>query len=81
MPPPRGKRQNNALLFRRKDVDPVLSRPLDATLTRTAPLPTTMFNSPDATNVDRITRSLQFSFSFSQSNGDQSGFLVLQPEP
>lgn len=80
MPPPRGKKQNNALLFRRKDVDPVLSRPLDRTLTRTAPLPTTMYTSPDASNVDRITRPLQFSFSFSQANGDQSGFLVLAPE-
>jgi hypothetical protein len=39
-----------------------------------------MIESPDAESVYQITRKLQFQFSFSQANGDQSAFLVLKPQ-
>jgi len=80
IPPAPGKKPSQAVFFRRSDVDSQLKQPLGSTLTRTAPLPSTMVRSPDAQSVYRITTPHQFQFSFSQANGDQSAFLVLKPQ-
>jgi hypothetical protein len=79
IPPPPGKKPSQAVFFRRSDLQDPLSRPLGSTLTTTPPLPSKMIESPDAASVYRITTPLQFQFSFSQANGDQSAFLVLKP--
>ncbi len=79
IPPAPGKKPSQAVFFRRSDVGKQLEQPLGSTLTRTAPLPSTMVHSPDAQSVYRITTPHQFRFSFSQANGDQSAFLILKP--
>lgn len=67
-----------ALFFQRGDVGTAVSRPLSASLTRTTPLPSTVVASPDADIVSQLTDTRLFQFSFSPSNQDNRGFLVLQ---
>ena len=77
--PSKTPRATQALFFQRKDVDPELAQPLDATLTRTAPKPSTVTRSPDAGLVNRITEARLFLFSLTQANQDNRAFLVLEP--
>jgi hypothetical protein len=79
MPPRLGKSPSQALFFRRRDVDPELGRPLEATLTLHAPRPNTVRRSPDALLVDRLTTQRLFDFSLTQANQDNRAFLVLEP--
>jgi hypothetical protein len=74
------KTRTQAMFFRRGDVNAEIERPLSATLTKTTPLPSTVIKSPDAGFVNQLTTAKVFQFSFSPSNQDNHGFLVLQPE-
>jgi hypothetical protein len=79
MPPPKGEKPSQALFFRRGDVDRQLDRPLTSTLAPKAPTVRTVTRSPDITLVDRITLPQIFSFSITQANTDNRGFIVLDP--
>jgi hypothetical protein len=70
---------DEALFFRRNDVEAELDRPVNATLTRTTPLPDTFNNSPDAGVVERLTDPRIFQFSLSPGNLENRAYLVLQP--
>ena len=72
------KTVTQAMFFRRSDVGTQISQPLSATLTRQAPLPSTVTSSPDAAGVDQLTEPRMFRFSLSPSNQDNRAFLVLQ---
>jgi hypothetical protein len=81
LPPPPGEKPSQALFFRRADVTPQLERPLDASLARRTPSVRTITVSPDAPLVDRLTGARLFSFSLTQANTANRGFLVLDPLP
>ena len=70
---------NEALFFRRGDVEAELDHPVTSTLTRTTPLPTTFNSSPDAGLVERLTDPRIFQFSLSPGNLENRAYLVLQP--
>jgi hypothetical protein len=77
LPPPPGKRPSTALFFRAGDIHPELQRPLNATLTATVPGVTDVTASPDAAFVDELTTRMEYNFSLTPANQDNSAFLVL----
>jgi hypothetical protein len=79
MPPPPGSDPEQALFFRRGDIEGPLQSPLRATLQAPAPNVGTVRRSRDAPLVDRITSRGLFKFSLTQANQDASVFLVLEP--
>ncbi len=79
MPPKLGSDPSEALFFRKGDVSTELGKPLAQTLPGQAPLPSTVDHSPDSSFIDRFTTTHLFSFSLTQANQDNSGFLVLAP--
>jgi hypothetical protein len=81
LPPPPGEKPSQALFFRRSDVTPQLQRPLDDSLAPRTPTVRTITVSPDAPLVDRLTGARLFTFSLTQANTENRGFLVLDPLP
>jgi hypothetical protein len=81
LPPPPGQKPSQALFFRRGDVSSQLERPLNASLAPRTPSVRTMRVSRDAGLVDRLTGARMFSFSLTQANTENRGFLVLDPLP
>ena len=79
MPPPLGQDPNQALLFRKGDVAPELTRPLQATLARRTPSVAGVATSPDSPLVNRLTLAMLYQFSLTQGNQDANVFLVLEP--
>jgi hypothetical protein len=79
MPPRKGEKPSQALFFRRGDVDAALERPLTATLSERAPTVRTVTRSPDVPLVQRLTMPKLFTFSLTQANTDNRGFIVLDP--
>ena len=79
MPPKLGDDPNQALLFRKGDVQPELARPLQATLARHTPSVAGVATSPDSPLVNRLTTATLYTFSLTQGNQDANVFLVLEP--
>jgi hypothetical protein len=79
MPPRKGEKPSQALFFRRGDVDAELERPLTASLAERAPTVRTVTTSPDIPLVQRLTMPKLFTFSLTQANTDNRGFIVLDP--
>ena len=79
MPPRPGADPDQALFFRRGDVEGSLQSPLRATLTVPAPDVGTVRKSRDSPLVNRITTRGLFNFSLTQGNQDANVFLVLEP--
>jgi hypothetical protein len=79
MPPRLGQDPNQALLFRKGDVAPELTRPLQTTLSRRTPSVAGVASSPDSPLVNRLTRPTLYNFSLTQGNQDANVFLVLEP--
>jgi hypothetical protein len=79
MPPPPGQKPNQALFFRKGDVEPEMHRPLTQSLAPRVPTVRNVTLSPDATLVDQITSPKQFSYSLTPGNTENRGFLVLDP--
>ena len=77
MPPAPKAKPSQAVFFRRGDVAPQLSRPLNASLGARTPSLRTITQAADTSLVDRLTGL--FSFSLTQGNTENRGFLVLQP--
>jgi len=80
MPPKPGCDPDQALFFRRGDVNPELNRPLTTTLTRHTPSVSGIDASPDATLVNRLTTPTLYSFSLTQQNQDAGVYLVLDAD-
>jgi hypothetical protein len=76
LPPPPGRKPENALLFRKGDYEPALERPLAATLPSPPPTLNALPDSPEATVIARLTDDRLYRYSFQQSQ-DLSAFLVL----
>lgn len=72
--------QGAALLFRRSELQPALSRPLGATLPAAIPSVRTVTRAPEASLVDRVTGPNLFLVSIVQGQ-DASAYLVLDPPP
>jgi hypothetical protein len=79
MPPPPGSEPDQALFFRRDDVEGSLQSPLRATLQAPAPDVANVRRAKDAPLVNRITTRGLFNFSLTQGNQDANVFLVLEP--
>jgi hypothetical protein len=79
MPPPPGQKPNQAVFFRRGDVEPEMHRPLTQSLAARVPTVRNVTLSPDATLVDQITSPKQFSYTLTPGNTENRGFLVLDP--
>ncbi|HSD76541.1 MAG TPA: hypothetical protein VLA98_04025 [Solirubrobacteraceae bacterium] len=79
MPPPPGQKPSQAVFFRRGDVVSELDRPLAASLASRTPTVRTIRLSRDASLVDRLTGARLFTFSLTQANTENRGFLVLDP--
>jgi hypothetical protein len=76
LPPAPGKKPTNAMFFRRNDLQPALSRPLDSTLPSPPPTLNALPTSPEATLITKLTNRNLFSYSFQQGQ-DLGAFLVL----
>jgi hypothetical protein len=76
--PPGPSKQEVTLLLRKDQLAPLLLRPVTTTLARRTPSVKGVETSPDASNVDRLTRVL-YTPQLAQSNADASLFLVLKP--
>lgn len=72
--------QGTALLFRRSELGPALSRPLGATLPAAIPSVRNVARAPEASLVDRVTGPSLFLVSIVQGQ-DASAYLVLDPPP
>ena len=79
MPPPKGQAPSQALLFRRPHFQPLLERPLAATLAASTPTVSSVASAPDAELVERLTLPNLFQWSLTQGNVEQRVFLVLAP--
>jgi hypothetical protein len=79
MPPLPGKKPNQALFFRKGDVEPEMHRPLTQSLAARVPTVRNVTLSPDATLVDQLTSPKQFNYSLTPGNTENRGFLVLDP--
>lgn len=77
MPPPKGKSPDEALYFRRSDLEPQLNSPLVKSLTPRTPSVASVTKSPDARFVQSLTLQTLFKFSLTQANSDSRAFLVL----
>jgi len=72
--------QGAALLFRRSELGPALSRPLGDTLPAAIPSVRTVTRAPEAALVSRVTAPSLFLVSIVQGQ-DASAYLVLDPPP
>jgi hypothetical protein len=82
MPPPPGKEPDEALFFRRGDVEASLQSPLRATLQAPVPTIKNVKKARDTPLVNRLTTRGLFKFSLTQGNQEAKVFLVLeQPAP
>ena len=81
MPPPKGDKPSQALFVRRGDLGAQLNRPLTASLAPRAPTTRDVTLSPDVPLVQRLTLPNLFTFSLTQANTDNRGFIVLDPLP
>jgi hypothetical protein len=79
MPPPPGQKPNQALFFRKGDVEPEMHRPLTRSLAARVPTVRNVTLSPDSTLVDQVTSPKLFSYSLTPGNTENRGFLVLDP--
>jgi hypothetical protein len=79
MPPPAGQRPSQAVFIRRDEMAQQLDHPLNHSLAPRTPSVRTIRLSPDAGLVDRLTGGRMFSFSLTQANTANRGFLVLDP--
>jgi hypothetical protein len=79
MPPAPGQKPSQAVFFRRADVKRQLAHPLTASLAQRTPTVRTIRVSRDAPLVDRLTGVHLFTFSLTQANTENRGFLVLDP--
>jgi hypothetical protein len=68
-----------ALLFRPQDIEPSLRNPLSDTLPGPTPNLKNLMTSKNLPVIDSITRPLQFTFSVTQDNTNNRGYLVLDP--
>jgi hypothetical protein len=75
LPPRKGQKASQAMLFREQDVNAELDQPLRATLPAPVPLPSAL-NGPQGSFIARVTASNLFKFSLEQGQ-DASVFLVL----
>jgi hypothetical protein len=81
LPPRKGQKPENALLFRKRDYEVSLDRPLAATLPSPPPTLNSLPDSPEATLIQRLTHPSLFKYSFQQGQ-DLSALLVLSaPTP
>ncbi|MDQ6915614.1 MAG: hypothetical protein M3155_07370, partial [Actinomycetota bacterium] len=80
LPPAPGKKPTNAMFFRKSDLEPALSRPLDTTLPSPPPTLNALPTSPEATLIARLTSRNLFGYSFQQGQ-DLGALLVLAPQP
>jgi len=81
LPPRKGQKPDNALLFRKRDYEDALDRPLTLTLPSPPPTLNSLPNSPEATLIQRLTDPSLFKYSFQQGQ-DLSALLVLKtPTP
>ncbi len=76
LPPSPGQKPENALFFRKSDFEPALDHPLAATLPSPPPTLNALPDSPEASEIQRLTDGQLFRYSFQQSQ-DLSAFLVL----
>jgi hypothetical protein len=76
MPPAPGNKPDNALFFRRDNVEPALDLPLRATLPARPPTPESITTSPETGLVTKLTDPTLFKYSVQQAP-DASAFLVL----
>jgi hypothetical protein len=81
MPPQKGSKPSQALFVREGDLDAQLDRPLTASLSPRAPTTRDVTLSPDVPLVQRLTLPNLFTFSLTQANTDNRGFIVLDPLP
>jgi hypothetical protein len=81
MPPRKGKKPNQAFFIRKGDLGAQLDRPLTASLAPRAPTTRDVTLSPDVPLVQRLTLPNLFTFSLTQANTDNRGFIVLDPLP
>lgn len=72
------KRQNQAVLLQRPDVQGALDRPLAATLTDEEPSIRTVADSPDSVFVSQLMRERSFRYRL-QAGGLDGAYLVLRP--
>jgi hypothetical protein len=79
MPPLPGNKPNQALFFRKGDVEPEMHRPLTRSLAPRVPTVRNVTLSPDSTLVDQVTSPKIFSYSLTPGNTENRGFLVLDP--
>jgi hypothetical protein len=81
MPPRKGQKPNQAFFIRKGDLGAQLDRPLTASLAPRAPTTRDVTLSPDVPLVQRLTLPNLFTFSLTQANTDNRGFIVLDPLP
>lgn len=81
MPPRKGQKPNQAFFIRKGDLGEQLDRPLTASLAPRAPTTRDVTLSPDVPLVQRLTLPNLFTFSLTQANTDNRGFIVLDPLP
>jgi hypothetical protein len=72
---------NQTLVFRRGDLEPVLDAPLRATLKAPPPPVTAIRRAPERALVQSLATQRMFFYSFSQGEGDDHAFLVLDKRP
>jgi hypothetical protein len=72
---------NHTLVFRRGDLAPILEAPLRATLKAPPPPVNRVRKAPEAPLVSALAARGEFFYSFSQGEGDDSAFLVLDRQP
>ena len=72
---------NQMLLFRRGDLEPILDAPLRATLKAPPPTVETVRSTPERPLVDALSQQANFYYSLSQSQSDDSAYLVLDRSP
>ncbi|MFL5820197.1 MAG: hypothetical protein ACJ76S_05885 [Solirubrobacteraceae bacterium] len=76
LPPAPGEKPQNALFFRKSQLEPVLDRPLTSTLPPPPPTVNSVEDAPEAGMVKHLTRGNLFLYSFTQGQ-DLSAYLVL----
>jgi hypothetical protein len=76
LPPAPGEKPENALFFRKQQLEPVLDRPLTVTLPAPPPTVNSVEDAPEAGMVKQLTGHNLFVYSFEQGQ-DLSAYLVL----
>jgi len=79
MPPPKGKDPNEALFFKRSDLEPQIEQPLTQSLEPRTPSVKSVTTSPDSSFVNDVTIETLFNFTLQQQNSDSRAFLILDP--